>query len=398
MIKTADRISKVEEYYFSKKLGEVRSLDSPQMRVINLGIGSPDQAPSSSTIDALIRSAQNPANHGYQSYKGIPAFRNAIAEFYKETYHVLLDPDAMILPLIGSKEGIMHISMAFVNEGDEVLVPNPGYPTYSSVTHLVGGTIRHYDLKEDSNWGIDVEGLRKSDLSNVKVMWINSPHMPTGRAASKRELQELVDLAREHQFLIVNDNPYSLILNDQPLSILSVDHSEEVTLELNSLSKSHNMAGWRLGWVAGKKEYIDAVLRVKSNMDSGMFLGLQHAAAEALKNGKEWFSQLNILYARRKAWAKRILDTLGCTYANEQSGLFVWAKTPDHVGDTEKWIDEILYETKVFITPGFIFGDAGKGYIRISLCSTEEALEEALKRIEGFMQKNKDKDLRSAAR
>ena len=387
MIKTANRIANVEEYYFSKKLAEVRSLDRPELRVINLGIGSPDQAPSSSTIEALIKSAQNPANHGYQSYKGIPAFRNAIVDFYKNVYSVSLDAETMILPLMGSKEGIMHISMAFVNEGDEVLVPNPGYPTYSSVTNLVGGTIRHYELKEDSNWGIDVDALRKSDLSKVKIMWVNFPHMPTGRVASDDELKELVDLAREHQFLIVNDNPYSLILNDRPSSILSIEGATEVALELNSLSKSHNMAGWRLGWVAGKKEYIDAVLRVKSNMDSGMFLGLQHAAAEALKNGKEWFAELNELYSKRKKLAQEILDVLGCSYSTEQSGLFVWAKAPNSINDIEKWIDEILYGTKVFITPGFIFGDAGKRYIRISLCSTETVLKEALKRIEVFVAK-----------
>lgn len=387
MIKTANRIANVEEYYFSKKLAEVRSLDTPELRVINLGIGSPDQAPSSSTIDALIKSAQHPANHGYQSYKGIPAFRQAITDFYKTIYKVSLDPETMILPLMGSKEGIMHISMAFVNEGDEVLVPNPGYPTYTSVTNLVGGKIRHYALREDSNWGIDIEALKKSDLTNVKIMWVNFPHMPTGRVATDAELKELVDLAREHQFLIVNDNPYSLILNDHPSSILSVDGADAVALELNSLSKSHNMAGWRLGWVAGNKEYIDAVLRVKSNMDSGMFLGLQHAAAEALKNGETWFNELNALYTRRKKLAQQILDVLGCTYSTEQSGLFVWAKAPEQIRDVEKWIDEILYDTKVFITPGFIFGDAGQRYIRISLCSKEEVLSEALSRIQAFVAK-----------
>lgn len=385
MIKTAKRIANVEEYYFSRKLAEVRALDSPELRVINLGIGSPDQAPSASTIEALIDSARNPGHHGYQSYKGIPALRNGIAAFYKSTYQVELNPETMILPLIGSKEGIMHISMAFVNEGDEVLVPNPGYPTYSSVTKLVGGTIRHYKLNEDTNWGIDIDALRKSDLSRVKIMWVNFPHMPTGRVASKAELEELVDLARQHGFLIVNDNPYSLILNDNPLSILSVDGAEDVALELNSLSKSHNMAGWRLGWVAGRKEYIDAVLRVKSNMDSGMFLGLQHAAAEALKNGKAWFDQVNDLYARRKIAAAKILDVLNCTYSADQAGLFVWAKASDTIDDIEKWIDEILYATRVFITPGFIFGDAGKRYVRISLCSTEESLHEALQRIENFL-------------
>ena len=382
MIKTANRIANVEEYYFSRKLAEVRSLDTPELRVINLGIGSPDQAPSSPVIDALIASAKNPANHGYQNYKGIPAFRKAIADFYNTTYGVTLNTETDILPLMGSKEGIMHIAMAFLNEGEEVLIPNPGYPTYSSVANLVGAKLRPYDLKEDLNWGIDVEALKKSDLSKVKLMWVNFPHMPTGRTASREELKELVDLARKNQFLIVNDNPYSLILNDQPLSILSIEGADEVALELNSLSKSHNMAGWRLGWVAGRKDYIDAVLKVKSNMDSGMFLGLQHAATEALKNGAEWFTALNKVYADRKQVATALLDKLGCTYAKKQSGLFVWAKAPAQIVDVEKWIDEILYGTKVFITPGFIFGEAGRRYIRISLCCTVDALKEALVRIE----------------
>jgi LL-diaminopimelate aminotransferase len=391
MIKTAKRIANVEEYYFSKKLAEVRSLDSPEKRVINLGIGSPDQAPSSNVIDALIASAQQAGNHGYQSYKGIPQFRKAIADFYQNTYRTTLDPETMILPLMGSKEGIMHIAMAFVNEGEEVLIPDPGYPTYSSVANLVGATIRTYRLREESNWGIDIEALEREDLSNVKLMWVNFPHMPTGRVASSEELQSLVNLAKKHQFLIVNDNPYSLILNDHPLSILSVDGAEDVALELNSLSKSHNMAGWRLGWVTGNKTFIDAVLKVKSNMDSGMFLGLQHAATEALKNGKSWFDSLNKVYAERKKIAKQILDVLGCTYNHEQSGLFVWAKAPAHIADVEKWIDEILYGTNVFITPGFIFGEAGRRFIRISLCCSETMLQEAFKRIEQFVLKTKDK-------
>jgi LL-diaminopimelate aminotransferase len=385
MIGTAKRISNVEEYYFSRKLAEVRTLDSPELRVINLGIGSPDQAPSSSTVDALIVSAKNPANHGYQNYKGIPQLRKSIAEFYQGVYGVILDPETMVLPLMGSKEGIMHITMAFVNEGEEVLIPDPGYPTYSSVANLVGAKLRPYTLREDSNWGIDIDALRKNDLSKVKLMWINFPHMPTGRTASPKELKELVDLARENQFLIVNDNPYSLILNDEPLSVLSAEGAKDVALELNSLSKSHNMAGWRIGWVAGRKEYIDSVLKVKSNMDSGMFLGLQHAAIEALSSGKDWFRDLNRVYTTRKKIACSLLKRLGCTYSDKQSGLFVWAKAPDHIDNVEKWIDEILYGTKVFITPGFIFGDAGKRYIRVSLCCTEQMFTEALTRIDNFI-------------
>jgi LL-diaminopimelate aminotransferase len=384
MIQTAKRIANVEEYYFSRKLAEVRGLDTPELRVINLGIGSPDQAPSSATVDALIAAAKNPANHGYQNYKGIPAFRQAIADFYRTVYHTTLNTETDILPLMGSKEGIMHIAMAFVNEGEEVLIPNPGYPTYSSVANLVGAKLRPYALKESLNWGIDIAELEKSDLSKVKIMWVNFPHMPTGRVASREELKALVDLARKHQFLIVNDNPYSLILNDNPMSILSIEGADEVALELNSLSKSHNMAGWRLGWVAGKKEFIDAVLKVKSNMDSGMFLGLQHAATEALKNGDVWFKELNQVYRQRKQVATQLLDVLGCTYA-DQSGLFVWAKAPNHIADVEQWIDEILYGTKVFITPGFIFGEAGRRYIRVSLCCTETMLKEALERVKNFL-------------
>lgn len=388
-VSTANRIANVEEYYFSKKLTEVRGLDLPEFRVINLGIGSPDQAPSAETISALTNTAQQPGSHGYQSYKGIPELRKSIADLYTNIYQVKLNPETDILPLMGSKEGIMHIAMAFVNEGDEVLIPNPGYPTYSSVAKLVGAKIRTYDLKEALDWGVDVESLKKSDLSKVKIMWVNYPHMPTGRVASREELTELVQLARTNNFLIVNDNPYSMILNDAPLSILSIDGAEEVALELNSLSKSHNMAGWRIGWVAGNKEYVDAVLRVKSNMDSGMFLGLQQAAVEALKNDKEWFTRLNNIYRQRRDAARKILDVLQCSYSLKQSGLFIWAKAPDHVQDVEKWIDEILYGTKVFITPGFIFGDAGSRYIRISLCATVEKLNEAYERIAKFVMKEK---------
>lgn len=384
MIKTANRIANVEEYYFSRKLAEVRGLDTPAHPVINLGIGSPDLAPASSVIEALNVTAQKANSHGYQNYKGIPALREGVKAFYKHTYGVNLNAENEILPLMGSKEGIMHIAMAFVNEGEEVLIPDPGYPTYSSVAKLVGGKVRTYQLQESFDWGIDVEALKRSDLSNVKIMWVNFPHMPTGRTASQQELRALVDLARKNNFLIVNDNPYSLILNDNPRSILAIEGAADVALELNSLSKSHNMAGWRIGWVAGNKDLIDAVLRVKSNMDSGMFLGLQQAAAEALKNGKEWFTELNAVYKKRRTAARQILDVLGCSYSEKQSGLFVWAKAPAHLADVEKWIDEVLYATHVFITPGFIFGEGGSRFIRISLCATEEKLQEALIRIQKF--------------
>lgn len=381
MISTAKRIERVEEYYFSRKLAEVRSLDKPERRIINLGIGSPDLAPSPAAVEALTRAAENPANHGYQSYKGIPALRQAIAGFYKKIYDVTLDPETQILPLMGSKEGIMHISMAFLNEGEKVLIPDPGYPTYASVANLVGAKIETYRLSEANNWAIDMEELSSRDFTDVKLMWVNFPHMPTGTTASREQLQELVNLARKHNFLIVNDNPYSLILNDAPMSILSVEGADSVALELNSLSKSHNMAGWRIGWLAGRREYVDYVLRVKSNMDSGMFLGLQHAAVEALSSGPEWFEAQNKIYKGRRQAASGILHELGCTWSEKQSGLFIWAKAPEGISNIEKWLDQILYGAGVFITPGFIFGDSGNGYIRISLCSPEEKLNEALERI-----------------
>jgi LL-diaminopimelate aminotransferase len=386
MIPTAQRIQQVEEYYFSKKLAEVRSLDRPDSKVINLGIGSPDLAPSASTIEALNNTARLPGSHGYQSYKGIPALRQAIASFYATTYRVTLDPEKHLLPLMGSKEGIMHISLAFLNEGEEVLVPNPGYPTYTSVTTLCGGKIRYYPLKEENGWRLDLDDLKQQDLSKVKIMWINYPHMPTGTVATQGELEALVALAKKHQFLIVNDNPYSLILNDYPLSILSIPGATEVALELNSLSKSHNMAGWRIGWLAGDQELIDAVLKVKSNMDSGMFLGLQQAAVEALKSDGDWFKQQNEIYSTRKERAVAILNLLGCEITTKQSGLFVWARAPQHVVSVEKWIDEILYGARVFITPGFIFGEEGKNYVRISLCADEKIFQEAFNRIEHWKQ------------
>jgi aspartate/methionine/tyrosine aminotransferase len=376
MISFAKRIANVEEYYFSKKLAEVRKLDTPGFPTINLGIGSPDQAPSENTIEALVSTARKPGSHGYQNYKGIPALRQSIAAFNERTYGVKLDTETMILPLMGSKEGIMHIMMAFVDEGDEVLIPDPGYPTYGSVAKLVGANVIPYTMP------VNINELRSKDLSRVKIMWVNFPHMPTGATASKEDLKLLVDLAREKQFLLVNDNPYSLILNNDPQSILAAPNAFDVALELNSLSKSHNMAGWRIGWVAGRADFVDAVLRVKSNMDSGMFLGLQQAAVEALNNGESWFREVNKVYADRKKVAEKILDELGTTYSKDQSGLFVWAKVSDEIRDVEKWIDEILYGTKVFITPGFIFGDAGKRHIRISLCATVEKLKEALDRIQ----------------
>jgi len=385
LISTANRLNNVEEYYFSRKLAEVRKLDTPDLPVINLGIGSPDMAPSAGTIEALAASARHPAHHGYQSYKGVAALRQSIADFSRSVYGIDLDAEHEVLPLMGSKEGMMHICWAFVNPGDEVLIPNPGYPTYASVARLCGASIRTYALSEERNWAVDVQELRRQDLSKVKLMWINYPHMPTGATLSAQQFAELVALAREKNFLIVNDNPYSLILNPAPYSVLASPGASEVALELNSLSKSHNMAGWRIGWVAGRKEYIDAILRVKSNMDSGMFLGIQHAAIEALKNDAGWFEALNETYRQRSRLARQLLDALRCTYRPVQSGLFVWAKAPDDVADIEQWIDELLYELHVFITPGFVFGDAGKRYVRVSLCSPEEKIKIALERVHQFV-------------
>lgn len=392
MIELAKRVQEVEEYYFSKKLQEVRSLDRAEFPIINLGIGSPDLPPSKATIEALKVTAELANSHGYQNYKGIPSIRKGIAQFYMRIYGVSLDPDKMILPLMGSKEGIMHISMAFVNDGDEVLIPNPGYPTYTSVSKLVGAKVSAYKLLEDSNWQIDIDDLEARDLSKVKIMWINSPHMPTGSVLSRDTMKRLVALAKGNHFLLVNDNPYSLILNDEPQSILSIEGANEVAIELNSLSKSHNMPGWRVGWLAGNADYVEAVLRVKSNMDSGMFLGIQEAATQALQSPDSWFKDLNNIYRERRDKAFEIMDLLGCKYASNQVGLFVWAKVPETVDSVEALIDAILYDTKVFITPGFIFGNAGERYIRISLCASVEKLEHARQRLNDW----NDKEMKNA--
>jgi aspartate/methionine/tyrosine aminotransferase len=381
LIESSKRIEGVEEYYFSKKLAEVRKLGTPQRPVVNLGIGSPDLPPPPLVIEALKLSAMQPAHHGYQNYRGVPSLRQAIAAFSKRVYGTVLDPETMILPLMGSKEGILHISMAFLNDGDEVLVPDPGYPAYAAAARLAGAAIRTYNLMEHNNWKINVDELQQQDLSRVKIMWVNCPHMPTGTVVARDELHELVALAHKHRFLLVNDNPYSLILNDHPLSLLSFNDAHEVALELNSLSKSHNMAGWRVGWVAGRPEYIDAVLRFKSNMDSGMFLSVQHAATEALHTEEAWTISLNQVYRKRRQAVYRLLEELQCSYSLHQAGLFVWAKAPDEVPMVTQWLDEILYETSVFITPGFVFGQNGNRFIRISLCVPEVQIEEAVKRI-----------------
>ncbi len=382
MIKTANRLNHIEEYYFSTKLREVRQLQSEGKPIINMGIGSPDLAPHATVIDAIQLAVQEENAHQYQSYQGLPELRKGFTDFYAKHFDVNLDSNSEILPLMGSKEGIMHISMAFLNEGDQVLIPNPGYPTYSSVTLLVGAEPVFYDLKEDNDWEPDFVALEKLDLSKVKLIWVSYPHMPTGAAGSLGLFKKLVDFAVKHQILLVNDNPYSFVLNDHPISILQIEGAKEVALELNSLSKTFNMAGWRIGWVSGKSEFIEAILKVKSNMDSGMFYGIQKGAIAALQLDNSWFADLNKVYASRRALIFELAEQLQCTFDRKSVGLFVWAKLPDGVESSEQFIDEILYSKHIFITPGTIFGSQGEGYIRFSLCVTEEKIREAIERFD----------------
>lgn len=380
MIQAANRLNTVEEYYFSKKLREVNLLIANGKPIINLGIGSPDMQPPQKVIDALNEGMLNPNAHKYQSYQGLPELRDAMAGFYKDHFSVALSPSTEILPLMGSKEGIMHISMAYLNEGDAVLIPNPGYPTYESVTKLVGAKPVFYDLDEKNNWQPDFKALEKLDLSNVKIMWVNYPHMPTGAQPSKFLFEELVAFGKKHSILIVNDNPYSFVLNENQQSILSVKGAKDVCLELNSLSKTFNMAGWRVGMVVGDSSHINNVLKVKSNMDSGMFYGIQKGAIEALKCSKMWFVTLNSVYKKRRDLVWQLADAYNCTYDKNATGLFVWAKLPPNV-KSEEFIDLALKNNHLFITPGTIFGSKGEGYIRFSLCASTEVLEEAIKRV-----------------
>lgn len=380
MIRTANRLHTVEEYYFSKKLREVRGLMAQGKPIINMGIGSPDLAPSKEIIEAVQNAVWEEGAHQYQSYQGLPELREAMASFYKQRFNVTVEPANEILPLMGSKEGIMHISMAFLNEGDAVLVPNPGYPTYTSVTKLVGAEVKYYGLTEEGGWFPDIRALEQMDLSKVKIMWVGYPHMPTGATASKAQYKELVDFAKKNDILIVNDNPYSFVLNDHPVSIMEVEGAKEVALELNSLSKTFNMAGWRVGMVLGNAEHINAVLKVKSNMDSGMFYGIQKGAIAALNSGQEWFDGLKEVYGKRRNLIFQLADKLNCTYDSNAVGMFVWAKLPAYIESAEKFIDKVLYEKDIFITPGTIFGSNGEGYIRFSLCVTEEKIQEAISR------------------
>ena len=382
-IRPAERLSLVSEYYFSRKLKEVAQLNAEGKDIISLAIGSPDMPPSEQTIEKLCEVAHQPSAHGYQPTMGTPELREAMADFYKRWYGVDLNPKTEIQPLIGSKEGILHITLAFVNPGDEVLVPNPGYPTYTSLSKLLGAKIVNYNLREDNGWQPDFDELERMDLSRVKLMWTNYPNMPTGGNARRETYERLVQFAQQHGIVVVNDNPYSFILNEEPLSLLQVPGAKECCIELNSMSKSHNMPGWRVGLCATNAQFISWILKVKSNIDSGTFRGLQLAAAEAYRNSADWHRSANIeIYARRRHYAEQIMKVLGCSYDDKQVGMFLWGKIPAAYTNAEELTERVLHEACVFITPGFIFGSNGERYIRISLCAKEEKILEALKRIE----------------
>jgi len=380
-LELAKRLNGIGEYYFSKKLTEISELNKSGEAVINLGIGSPDLPPHPSVIETLANESAKPNVHAYQSYKGAEVLRNAFADWYKKWYGVELNPATEILPLIGSKEGIMHICMTYLNDGDEVLIPNPGYPTYRSAVQLAGGKCVEYELQEENNWLIDFEELQKKDLSKVKMMWVNYPQMPTGKLPTKQLFENVVAFGIKNNILICHDNPYSFILNDNPISLLSIDGAKDVVIELNSLSKSHNMAGWRVGVLCGGKERVEEVLRFKSNMDSGMFLPAQLAAAKALTLGKDWYEEVNKVYKSRRQKAYELLDLLECSYSKDQAGMFLWARIPAKYKDAYELCDEILYQSRVFITPGGIFGSAGDKFLRVSLCSPENKFEESIDRI-----------------
>ncbi|MEC4049241.1 aminotransferase class I/II-fold pyridoxal phosphate-dependent enzyme [Flavobacterium sp. SUN046] len=381
MVVPANRLDQIQEYYFSSKLREVRQLLSDGNPIINLGIGSPDLAPAPTVIQALLDALSDPKAHQYQSYQGIPELRQGIADFYKRYFEVNLQWESEVLPLMGSKEGIMHIAMAFLNPGDAVLIPNPGYPTYTSVTHLVGATPLYYELKEENQWQPDFEALEAMDLSKTKLMWISYPHMPTGTSTTVGVLEQLIGFAKKHNILLVNDNPYSFILNQEPLSILKINGANEVAMELNSLSKTYNLAGWRVGMLCGKKEFIEEVLKVKSNMDSGMFFGIQKGAVAALALNSDWFEAQNMIYQERKELVHKLASKLGLTFDPKSVGLFVWAKLPPHYPSAEAFIDTLLYQKHLFIAPGTIFGSQGEGYVRFSLCVEAAQIQEAINRI-----------------
>lgn len=381
-IKPAERLSLVSEYYFSRKLKEVAQMNAEGKDIISLAIGSPDMPPSKQTIQTLCEVASRPDTHGYQPTMGTPELRKAMADFYRRWYGVDLNPATEIQPLIGSKEGILHVTLAFVNPGEEVLVPNPGYPTYTSLSKILGAKVVNYDLMEDNGWQPDFERLEKMDLSRVKLMWTNYPNMPTGGNARMETYERLVDFARKHNIVVVNDNPYSFILNDKPMSLLQVEGAKDCCIEFNSMSKSHNMPGWRVGMCATNPTFISWILKIKSNIDSGTFRGIQLAAAAALSNAEEWHHEANIeTYARRRKYAEQIMDALGCKYDPNQVGMFLWGRIPDSYSNCEELTERVLHEARVFITPGFIFGSKGERYVRISLCAKEEKIQAALERI-----------------
>lgn len=385
-IKPASRLDAVQEYYFSRKLKEVARLNAEGQDIISLAIGSPDQPPSPQTIDKLCEVAHDPSAHGYQPTMGTMELRKAMADFYHRWYGVEVDAASEVQPLIGSKEGILHITLAFVNPGDEVLVPNPGYPTYTSLSKILGAKVVNYNLDEDNGWQPDFEELERRDLSRVKLMWTNYPNMPTGGDARMETYSKLVDFARRHDIVVVNDNPYSFILNDHPLSLLQVEGAKDCCIELNSMSKGYNMPGWRVGMCVSNPQFISWILKIKSNIDSGTFRGLQLAAAEALTtNTEEWHREYNInVYRRRREIAERIMQALGCTYDDSQVGMFLWGKIADKYANAEQLTERVLHEARVFITPGFIFGSNGERYVRISLCAQGDKMQEALRRIGGL--------------
>lgn len=384
-IKPASRLDAVQEYYFSRKLKEVARLNAEGQDIISLAIGSPDQPPSPQTIDKLCEVAHDPSAHGYQPTMGTMELRKAMADFYHRWYGVEVDAASEVQPLIGSKEGILHITLAFVNPGDEVLVPNPGYPTYTSLSKILGAKVVNYNLDEDNGWQPDFEELERRDLSRVKLMWTNYPNMPTGGDARMETYRKLVDFARRHDIVVVNDNPYSFILNEHPLSLLQVEGAKDCCIELNSMSKGYNMPGWRVGMCVSNPQFISWILKIKSNIDSGTFRGLQLAAAEALTtNTEEWHREYNInVYRRRREIAERIMQALGCTYDDSQVGMFLWGKIADKYANAEQLTERVLHEARIFITPGFIFGSNGERYVRISLCAQDDKMQEALRRIGG---------------
>ncbi len=377
----ADRVQEIQEYYFSKKLKEVARLNAEGADIISLGIGGPDRPPHAEVISTLAAEAAKPGNHSYQPYVGLPELRRAMAAWYKKWYGVDLNPDTEIQPLIGSKEGILHVSLAFLNPGDGVLVPNPGYPTYSSVSKLAQAEIFTYDLTEENAWMPDFDALEKLPLDRIKLMWINYPHMPTGTPANRELFEKIVDFGKRHNIVIAHDNPYSFILNDEPMSILQVEGAKDIAIEMNSMSKSHNMAGWRIGMLASNPVFINWILKVKSNIDSGQFKPMMLAAVKGYELGKEWYDEVNEVYASRRKVAEQIMEALDCRFDPEQRGLFLWGRIPDDAISSEALADKILYDARVFLTPGFIFGSNGDRYIRISLCATEEKMNEALERI-----------------